>query len=69
MAQPWPFFFLATFLAAFFFFLAMELAPCHEHPNTHLTANSSGALREELADISLCIRQLALVERTSMGEL
>jgi hypothetical protein len=23
---------LATFLAAFFFFFAMEMAPCHEHP-------------------------------------
>jgi hypothetical protein len=37
MAQPWPFFFLATFLAAFFFFFAMEMAPYHEHPDTHLT--------------------------------
>jgi hypothetical protein len=27
MTQPWPFFFLAAFLAAFFFFFAMELAP------------------------------------------
>jgi hypothetical protein len=34
MAQPWPFFFLATFLAAFFFFLAMELAPSREHPES-----------------------------------
>jgi hypothetical protein len=37
MAQPWPFFFLATFLAAFFFFFAMEMAPYREHPDTHLT--------------------------------
>jgi hypothetical protein len=37
MIQPWPFFFLATFLAAFFFFFAIDLAPCHEHParNSH----------------------------------
>ena len=27
MTQPWPFFFLAAFLAAFFFFLAIDLAP------------------------------------------
>ena len=30
MTQPWPFFlvfFLATFLAAFFFFLAIDMAP------------------------------------------
>jgi hypothetical protein len=26
-AQPWPFFFLATFLAAFFFFFAIVVAP------------------------------------------
>jgi hypothetical protein len=26
-AQPWPFFFLATFLAAFFFFFAIVMAP------------------------------------------
>ena len=32
-AQPWPFFFLATFLAAFFFFFAIVMAPCHEHPH------------------------------------
>jgi hypothetical protein len=34
IAQPWPFFFLATFLAAFFFFFAIAMAPCHEHPHT-----------------------------------
>jgi hypothetical protein len=44
MAQPWPFFFLATFLAAFFFFLAMELAPSREHPDKLLTADSPGVL-------------------------
>ena len=50
-AQPWPFFlvvfFLATFLAAFFFFLAMEMAPCHEHPVTHLTSTPPDALVRE----------------------
>ena len=43
MPQPWPFFFLATFLAAFFFFFAMEMAPSNEHPNTHLTPDPQGA--------------------------
>ena len=37
MPQPWPFFFLATFLAAFFFFLAIELAPSNEHPDMQHT--------------------------------
>ncbi len=55
-AQPWPFFlvvfFLATFLAAFFFFLAMEMAPYHEHPVTHLTSTPPDALGKEVDDVS-----------------
>ncbi len=56
-AQPWPFFlvvfFLATFLAAFFFFLAMEMAPCHEHPVTHLTSTPPDALGKGVDDVSV----------------
>ena len=56
-AQPWPFFlvvfFLATFLAAFFFFLAMEMAPCHEHPVTHLTSTPPDALGKGEDDVSV----------------
>jgi hypothetical protein len=37
---------LATFLAAFFFFFAMEMAPCHEHPEKVLTSAPPDALRE-----------------------
>jgi hypothetical protein len=43
---------LATFLAAFFFFLAMELAPCHEHPDTHLTPDPPDALGRGAGDVS-----------------
>ena len=49
-AQPWPFFFLATFLAAFFFFFAIVMAPCHEHPHGY-TAIPPGALGEGKADV------------------
>jgi hypothetical protein len=52
MAQPWPFFFLATFLAAFFFFFAMEMAPYREHPDTHLTPLPVDAQRRERDDVS-----------------
>jgi hypothetical protein len=34
---------LATFLAAFFFFFAMDMAPCREHPDTNLTPISADA--------------------------
>jgi hypothetical protein len=34
---------LATFLAAFFFFFAMEMAPYREHPNKHLTPDPADA--------------------------
>ncbi|MFM8708203.1 MAG: hypothetical protein ACKOHK_09005, partial [Planctomycetia bacterium] len=51
-AQPWPFFFLATFLAAFFFFFAIVMAPCHEHPHGYTTI-PPGALWEGKADVSL----------------
>jgi hypothetical protein len=55
-AQPWPFFlvvfFLATFLAAFFFFLAMEMAPCHEHPVMHLTSTPPDAHGKGVDDVS-----------------
>ena len=43
MTQPWPFFFLATFLAAFFFFLAIDLAPSKRAPETRLTSAPRGA--------------------------
>jgi hypothetical protein len=52
MAQPWPFFFLATFLAAFFFFFAMEMAPYHKHPDTHLTPLPLDAQGRERDDVS-----------------
>jgi hypothetical protein len=52
MAQPWPFFFLATFLAAFFFFFAMEMAPYREHPDTHLTPLPLDARGRERDDVS-----------------
>jgi len=51
-AQPWPFFFLATFLAAFFFFFAIVMAPCHEHPHCYTTI-PPGALLEGTVDVSL----------------
>ena len=51
-AQPWPFFFLATFLAAFFFFFAIVMAPCHEHPHCYTTV-PPGALVEGTVDVSL----------------
>jgi len=50
--QPWPFFFLATFLAAFFFFFAIVMAPCHEHPHCYTTI-PPGALLEGTVDVSL----------------
>jgi hypothetical protein len=49
--QPWPFFFLATFLAAFFFFFAMEMAPYHEHPCMVLTSTPPDALGGERTTI------------------
>lgn len=49
--QPWPFFFLATFLAAFFFFFAIVMAPCHEHPHCYTTI-PPGALLEGTDDVS-----------------
>ncbi|MEI6256906.1 MAG: hypothetical protein WCQ77_09720, partial [Planctomycetota bacterium] len=53
--QPWPLlFFLATFLAAFFFFFAMVMAPCDEHPHFY-TTGPPGALQEGTADVLLCI--------------
>jgi hypothetical protein len=42
MPQPWPFFFLATFLAAFFFFLAMDLAPSKRAPGNKAHVRSQG---------------------------
>ena len=49
--QPWPFFFLATFLAAFFFFFAIVMAPCHEHPHCYTTI-PPGALCEGTVDVA-----------------
>jgi hypothetical protein len=43
---------LATFLAAFFFFLAMKMAPCHEHPDTYLTPDPPDALGKGAGDVS-----------------
>jgi hypothetical protein len=49
-------FFLATFLAAFFFFFAMVMAPCHERPDSQHTSDPSGTLREGSDDDGGTIR-------------
>jgi hypothetical protein len=44
---------LATFVAAFFFFFAMEMAPYHEHPLTVLTSTPPDALGRGADDVSV----------------
>ncbi|MEI8228729.1 MAG: hypothetical protein WCH77_10770, partial [Planctomycetota bacterium] len=53
-----PFFFLATFLAAFFFFFAMEMAPYRERPDTHHTADPLGTLSKGSVDVSRLVVNL-----------
>jgi hypothetical protein len=70
MIQPWPFFFLATFLAAFFFFFAMEMAPYHEHPEKVLTSQPPDALGRGRDDVSKWHRWRSLtITTTPMREL
>jgi hypothetical protein len=60
---------LAAFLAAFFFFFAMDMAPCREHPDTNLTPISVDAQGRKRTTFRRPCTVIAHASRPTIGEL